>query len=344
MLVGRSTSCCTKALLCIDLTRAVLDEAIDMGAQAVVSYHPLLFNARKSIADTDPHGALLLSLIEAGIAVVSPHTALDAAVDGLGDWLAHGMGDGSTRPIEHSMEKRASEAVQLMTHVPADRVEEVRDAMASAGAGCIGNYDTCSSILESKGTFRPGTNSNPVVGTHGTIERVDECTLLMVCSTAALPDTIDALRRAHPYTEPPINVVALSPRPLLESGAGRLLMLDQRTNSEAIVDRVKTCLGVDTLRLSIAGTDPHAVVACCPGAGGSMLDSAASQGATLFLTGEMRHHDLLAAQARGVSVLLAGHTNTERGYLPILQTRLQQANPDITFSVSTSDTAPWAAV
>lgn len=344
MLVGRATAPCTKALLCIDLTPAVCKEAIETGAQVIVAYHPVLFEERKTIADTDPRGALLLSVIEAGLGVVSPHTALDAAPDGLSDWLARGMGDGTTRPIEHSTQLPPSETVQLVTHVPRDQATAVREAMGEAGAGRLGAYDMCCTTIESSGSFRPGVGSNPVIGTQGTLEQIDECTLVMVCSTARLPDVIDALCKAHPYEEPPIHVVPLSPRPVNATGAGRLLMLDQPAAIETIAGRVKTHLGVDALRMAKASSEQHSIVACCPGAGGSMLGNAASQGATAFLTGEMRHHDLLEAQAKGISVLLAGHTNTERGYLPLLQRRLQKAVADIGFHVSKSDTTPWSTI
>jgi putative NIF3 family GTP cyclohydrolase 1 type 2 len=123
-----------------------------------------------------------------------------------------------------------------------------------------------------------------------------------------------------------------------------LLTLHEPVDLDTIAQRLRTHLGVDALRMVRSGDAHHTVIGCCPGAGGSMVADAVAHGATLFVTGEMRHHDLLEAKANGVSVLLAGHTNTERGYLPILCDRLNKACPSITSTVSHTDTTPWVTV
>jgi len=344
LLIGRSDAACSKALLCIDLTTAVLDEAKAASVQAIVAYHPVLFEPRTNVCGDDPQGRLILDLIEAGIAVVSPHTALDAAPGGMSEWLADGIGPGSTAPIEPTLELPAGEAVKLITYVPRENVEDVRAAIAAAGAGHIGDYDTCSTSIESIGTFRGGDTTNPAICTRGSLEHVDECRLMLVCSTASLPAAVEALRKAHPYEEPPIHVVQLSKRPSAESGSGRVLTLNEPADTATIAARLKDHFGVDQLRMANASDGPHATVGCCPGSGGSLLSAAAAQGATLFVTGEMRHHDVLNATAQGVSVLLAGHTNTERGYLPTLCDRLNKACPSINCTVSHTDTTPWVTV
>ena len=71
-----------------------------------------------------------------------------------------------------------------------------------------------------------------------------------------------------------------------------------------------------------------------------MLEAAECAGSTLHITGEMRHHDVLAARERGMSVMLAGHTNTERGYLPTLQSRLSAALP-VSIQLASADVTPW---
>jgi putative NIF3 family GTP cyclohydrolase 1 type 2 len=76
----------------------------------------------------------------------------------------------------------------------------------------------------------------------------------------------------------------------------------------------------------------------CAGSGASLLDVAAAQGASLFLTGEMSHHDVLRAHALGLEILLAGHTNTERGYLPRLATAMESSG--LSVLISTADRDP----
>ncbi len=344
LLVGRSEAPCERVLLCIDLTEAVLQEAIELKVQAVVAYHPVVFKPIPYITDLFPQGRVLLGLIEAGIAVISPHTALDAAPDGMTDWLAQGIGGGSTRPIHPESDHRADEAYELTVMVPRDAVDAVRTAAAAAGAGRIGDYDTCSTAAEVIGTFRGGDGTSPTVGEAGKVEQVEEFRLTLPCGVLELAGAIEAIRAAHPYEEPPIHVVSLMNHPLTDRGEGRVLTLDEPATIEVIADRLKLHLDVPSLRMVKASEDPHSVAGCCPGSGGSLLHPASAAGATLFVTGEMRHHDLLEAKANGVSVLLAGHTNTERGFLPHLAARLAGMCSNMTFTVSKADTAPWCEV
>ncbi|KAI0271460.1 NGG1p interacting factor 3 [Gloeopeniophorella convolvens] len=111
--------------------------------------------------------------------------------------------------------------------------------------------------------------------------------------------------------------------PSAKGGPGRLLRLDEKTTMANLQERVKKHLGLALLQVA-PGSDSHAKevqsVAICAGSGGSMLLGVEAH---VYLTGEMSHHEVLAAVAAGRNVILCGHTNTERGYLPTLATKLQ---------------------
>ena len=120
------------------------------------------------------------------------------------------------------------------------------------------------------------------------------------------------------------------------------MMLDQPVALKTLVARVKRQLGVEQVQVATSDDSPGRIerVCLCAGAGGSLLATAIAQGAQMYLTGEMRHHDVLHAQASGVTVVLAGHTNTERGYLRVLKRRLQASHQDVEMIVSRRDTEP----
>ena len=213
-----------RALLCVDLTEPVLDEAIAAGADFIVAYHPLIFAPLKRLRRADPKERIVLRAIEAGIGVHSPHTALDNVEDGVNDWLADGLGPGTRGPVDP------------------------------------------------------------------------------------------------------------------EAGEGRLVELNEEASVEDIAVRVRERLGLERLR--VASVDkPVRRVALCAGAGASVIAGAA---ADLLWTGEMRHHDVLAANARGLSVILSEHTHTERGYLPTLRRNLLERLPDIGVAISSTDRDPLA--
>ena len=99
--------------------------------------------------------------------------------------------------------------VKISVTVPPKNVAEVRSAMCEAGAGIIGNYDHCSSFCKVVGTFRPNENANPYIGSKGELEYVDEEKLEVICDIEKAKAVIAALRKAHPYEEPGIDIIPL---------------------------------------------------------------------------------------------------------------------------------------
>ena len=329
-------------LLTIDLTDAVLDEAVNAGAKLIVSYHPPIFQPLKSITDASPKQRIILNAIASRLAIYSPHTALDAAPDGINDWLAQAFGTGDVRALQSYEFLPESEQCKIVTFCPADIVDAVRNGLASVGAGQIGKYQLCSFELPGRGTFFAGDGAKPTLGVRGAMQVVDEVRLEMVCPKAALALALATLRQFHPYEEPAIDIYPLHSRPLRHIGHGRRVMLDQAVTLKSLAQRLKQNLGLKRLEVAVGHDAParYTRIGVCAGAGGSLLQDAIDQGCQLFFTGELRHHDVLNAQAQGCTVVLAGHTNTERGYLKVLRKRLNDVAPDVNVSISRRDANP----
>lgn len=346
LLVGSRAWKADDVLLTIDLTPAVMDEAVKAGAHMIVSYHPPIFQPIKSITDSTSAGRVLLRAMEERIAIYSPHTALDAAAGGLNDWLCEAFGPGDVRALQTHDALPETEQCKLVTFCPVEAVERVRNGLASSGAGRIGNYELCSFELTGRGTFLGGEGSNPVVGKRGSLEYVDEIRLEMVCSKVALALAITALKQFHPYEEPAFEIYPLLARPQRHVGQGRRIVLDRPLTLKAIVEQLKKHLGVRQLEVAEATDAPgkYECVGLCAGAGGSLLQDAIRQGCRLFFTGEMRHHDVLAAQAQGCTIILAGHTNTERGYLKPLRKQLMALVDGVDISIARRDEHPLQAM
>jgi len=346
-------------LLTIDLTDAVLDEADRSGVGAVVSYHPPIFHAMKRFDERSREGRTLVRLGRIGAALFSPHTALDAARGGTGDWLlrcAAGDDAGPIRAMEPLAIDDPTQAHKLIAFVPEADVERVAEALSEAGAGEIGDYTRCSYRLRGQGTFLPGDAANPAIGSRGELEHVDELRLEMVAPARNLGAIVRALYEAHPYEEPAFDVMRREPAPDARVGLGRVQELAQPRALSEVVANVKRGLGVGRVRVAapdggrgIGRADGHAAVptaevrriAVCPGAGASVLRAsgllAADASGTVFVTGELSHHDVLAAREAGCTVILAGHTRTERGYLPVLRERL---TAELTDAIERGDASP----
>lgn len=339
--VGDAGQSIRRGLLCIDLTDAVLIEAARQQCDLIVAYHPPIFEPIATLTEATWKGRVLRQAIRRSIAIYSPHTALDAAEGGVNDWLLDGI-VGRTpcqrRPIRPTPHR--SGAIKLVTFVPPDHADRLRSALSAAGAGVIGQYTHCSFGVVGEGTFLGSAGTRPAVGRAGRFERVTELRMEMVASEQVIPAVVAALRAVHPYEEPAFDLFPLAPAEPARTGAGRVATLDKPITLRAIVERIKRGLGLDSVDLARpAKAGAIRRVAVCAGAGGSLLEEAGP--VDLFVTGEMRHHDVLDAVQSGVSVVLCGHTQTERPYLPTYRQRLSRATgPAVTWRLSRADAAP----
>lgn len=335
-----------RVLLAIDVTPAVLEEAQSIRADLIVGYHPLLFKPLERLDGATWQGRVALNAVRAGIAIYSPHTALDAVEGGINDWLVEIMGDGRATEVAalQPSNRFGGNTHRIVAFVPESAVDEVRTALAEADAGRIGAYSHCSFTTRGEGTFFGHSGTQPTVGRAGHLERVQEIRLEMAFHKRNLRAVVAALHAAHPYEEPAFDLLALDPIPAAPRvGAGRIASFETPATVEDIARKLEqqlACGRIERTRGSV-GPSPasrHRKFAVCAGSGASLLDVAAAQGASLFLTGEMSHHDVLRAHALGLEILLAGHTNTERGYLPRLATAMESSG--LSVLISTADRDP----
>tara|TARA_R110000744_G_scaffold2146_2_gene8501 strand:- start:1060 stop:2211 length:1152 start_codon:yes stop_codon:yes gene_type:complete len=336
-------------MLTIDLTEEVLAEALSKKIGAIIAYHPPLWEPLTQLTDTTHTERIIRGAAEAGIAIYSPHTALDATAGGITDWLCEGIGSprghskpgviaGDCRALSPATGGDRSREVKVITFVPRDDIDHVRNALGTAGAGGLGKYKLCSFSTRGEGTFLPGPDANPTVGETGKLVRADEVRLEMVCERRALPLVIETLKHLHPYEEPAYDIVELIPEPLRREGSGRRLTLDQPATMGDLIDRLKLHLGRSRMRYALSGDDrPFRTIGVVPGSGASLVELASRERCEVFITGEMTHHQITEAKQSGISVLLAGHTNTERGYLPRLKDKLEELCPSIDIMISEKD-------
>src|SRR5690554_3984964 len=164
LLIGEESWPADDVLLTIDLTEAVLEEAVAAGVNMIVAYHPPIFDALKSVNDRTAKSRIVLNAIKNNIAVYSPHTALDAAPGGVNDWLAQGLGHGDVRALVSHGALPETEECKIVTFCPPDAADQIRNGLAAAGAGRIGAYQLCSFEIPGTGTFLGGEGTDPVVG------------------------------------------------------------------------------------------------------------------------------------------------------------------------------------
>jgi dinuclear metal center YbgI/SA1388 family protein len=335
LLVGDPEQQVSQALLAIDYTREVAEERARLGCELVVAYHPPIFTAMKRITA----GGVAFDAARAGVAIYSPHTALDVADGGTNDVLCDLLGVHKRWPLKLA-ETKANQ-YKLVTFVPEDAVERVSAALFEAGAGRIGKYSSCSFRSTGTGTFFGEEGTNPAVGQSGKLERAAEVRVETVVPIARIANLIKALQEAHPYEEPAfdLNQLAAPPEGL---GIGRVGEFDGAVERKELFERIKNGLGIG--HLLVAGPESGKVkrIATCAGACGDLLNDAMGQKVDLYLTGEMRHHDAIKAAAAGVTVVCTLHSNSERATLTRLKARLEKELPGLACHLSQKDRDPFS--
>ena len=318
LLVGDPDRVAHRVMTCLDVTDDTAAEAVDRQADLVVTHHPVLFEPARTLVASDPGSRRLLALIRADVAVYSAHTAYDSAQGGINDQLAGLLELHQVRPLEAAP---GPTQYKLVVFVPEPDLPRVQQALFDAGAGVIGQYRECSYRVEGTGTFFGTDSTHPAVGVRGRREQVSELRLEVVCSSDALRAAVDAMRRAHSYEEPAYEVYPLEPVST-DVGTGRVGDLAEPRPLADVANRLQHELSAPTVRLADAGRKHVQRVGVGCGAGGSLIASAVDAGCELFVTGEARHHDLLAARSQGVAVVLVGHYHSERFAMVTLAERL----------------------
>jgi len=333
-------------LLAVDVDAVVVDEAVEQGADVLVTHHPLLFRPVQSVAADTARGGLVHRLIRAGIAHVAAHTNADRAggdVRGVNDALAAALGLLDLRPL---VAADAEPLDKIVTFVPVGGTPPLTDALAAAGAGRIGNYTEAAFTSDGTGQFRPGPGSNPTIGAVGALEHVPETRIEMVAPRRLRASVVAALRAAHPYEEPAFDVWESASVPDPVRGLGRVGHLSApmrlREFAELVAQRLPATVGG-----VLAGGDPERLVrtvAVCGGAGDGELDAATMAGADVYLTSDLRHHvaaEHLADPARPALVQVA-HWAGEWPWLSEAARLISDELPgSVAVTVSTRCTDPW---
>lgn len=340
LLVGVSTADVSRCILCIDLTEDVLAEAVEQQAQMIVSYHPLIFDGMKCLRPDVFPGSIVMELVRRGMAVYSPHTALDCAPGGTCDILADMVDMVDPKPIRPTSPGNSGHC-KLVVFVPESDLDAVSNAVWSAGGGLIGEYRKCSFRLAGTGTFEGSEHSNPTVGQAQQFEQAPEYRLEILVPTDRLTEAVAAMRAAHSYEEPAYEMYHLAQEAPARTGMGRIGNLARPVSMKTLVAKVKRHTGI--AKLSMVNYAPDRVIssaAVCPGSCGKILYDCIGR-CDAYITGEMRHHDALAAQRAGLAVICTSHSNSERLALNAIARRLAKDLPSLDAVVSERDRDPF---
>lgn len=318
--VGDPRATVFRATVALDASLASVNHAAESGAELLLTHHPLFFSPSKRIDTGHGTGEILSAALRSELNIAAAHTNWDHAENGLNDALARHFRLEEVQPFGNGPEIALA---TLVVYAPTGSEERLIEAMANAGAGCIGPYRRCAFTSFGTGTFEPLEGAHPAIGVVGRRQSVNEARIKMVLPVSRREAVIAAMKAAHPY-----EMVAYSLLPIIEGlphPAGRIGDLPRPLSREEFLRAVgaKEAWGPEKTieRVAVVG-----------GAADSEWTAALAAGADAFVTGEVKHHNALAAAEAGLLIVAAGHYATENPGMAHLASRMAREMPDIAWT------------
>jgi dinuclear metal center YbgI/SA1388 family protein len=297
-----------RILLTNDLTEDVMEEAVKVHADLIISYHPPIFVPLKSVTGRTWKERIIATCLENRIAVYSPHTSFDAVSGGVNDWLASAFETKSVKPlIQSDVSGSRSKLYQ---------VEMTDPVIEPAESGSV-LYQIKKYMEESTRGTREKLIGDICVS-HGELKLTVWCSKFSMSLLAEIFHS-----NVHKTGKERFRVLKYEYVPPHGVGMGRLCCLKRPLQLAAVKELVKKHLNLQHIRVALA-RQKHmeslvSTIAICAGSGSSVLKGVK---ADLYLTGEMQHHDILDAVHKDTHVILCDHSNTERGFLKVFAKKL----------------------
>ena len=306
LIVGDKNQDLKGILICLDSIEAVVDEAIEMGANLIVAHHPILFSGLKKITGNSYMERVIIKAIKNDIAIYAAHTNLDNVQNGVNAIFAEKLGLTNTKILS----PKKGLLNKLITFIPESHLNAVQNALYEAGAGKIGKYSECGFSAKGRGTFKAEEGTTPFVGERGKRHTESEYRLETIFPSHLKGKIIQALNTHHPYEEVAYDIYSVE-NIWTEVGSGMIGTLNE---SMEIIDFL-TFLKDKMKCGSIKYTKPHkkkiSKVAICGGSGSFLLGSAKAKNADIFITGDFKYHQFFDAEDK-IIIADIGHYESEQ--------------------------------
>ena len=323
-----------KALLCLDLTEEVMEEAMEKRCNLVISHHPLIFRGFKKLTSGQPETAIITLALKNSIAVYAIHTNLDNTLNGLNAYVLQKLGISEYKILN----PKPGMLSKLVAFCPVDYSGKVRNALFDAGAGHIGNYDCCSYNVQGEGTFRASEAANPFVGEKNKLHVENETRVEVIFPRFLEKRILNALLAVHPYEEVAYDIYPLGNN-MAQSGSGLIGILKNPVSEIQFLEHVKMKLGIPVIRHSSVRSKPVKTVAICTGSGSFLIPEVLQTAADVYLTADLKYHDFFGMKN---NLLLAdiGHYESEQGVKEWLYAALIEKFSTFAFLISEVNTNP----
>jgi dinuclear metal center YbgI/SA1388 family protein len=304
--VGNPEQEITGVLCTIDITLQVLEEALAKNANMIVSHHPLIFRGIKSLTGKNFIDEIIIKAIKNDLVLYAVHTNIDNVFNGVNSKICQKLELNNCSVLAPLSDK----LLKLVTYVPVSHANKVREAIFSAGAGFIGNYDCCSFNSEGTGTFRANEQARPFVGKTGELHQENETRIETVLPSSIVKMVIDAMLLAHPYEEVAYDLYPLKNK-FSSAGAGMIGDLIEPIKLAELLHQLKNKFNAKGIKFCGDEDKPIKRIAVCGGSGSFLIRDAKQRNADAFITGDIKYHEFFESD-NSLSIIDIGHFESEQ--------------------------------
>lgn len=321
LITGSADWECSGAIISLDATEAVVQEAIEKKYNLVIAHHPIVFKGLKKITGSNYVEQTIITAIKNDIAIYAIHTNLDNVRDGVNGMIAQQLGLVNTSILA----PKAALIKKLQVFVPTEQAHRVREAIFSAGAGHIGNYNECSFNTEGTGTFKAGEGTHPFVGEIGKQQQENEIKLETIFPFWLEQAVVAAMKSAHPYEEVAYDIMPLTNQHA-GIGAGIVGELEQAVDEQDFLRRIQKTFAVPVVKHTALTGRKIKKVAVCGGSGSFLISKAIAAGADMYITADVKYHEFFDANGKLV-IADVGHYESEQFTIVLLANILREKFP-----------------
>lgn len=306
LITGQKQTECTGALLCLDVTESVINDAKNKNCNLIISHHPIVFKGIKKF-DSDYYvDKTIIAAIKNDIAIYACHTNMDNVIKGVNGKIADKL-----NLINRRILQLKSFLIQkLVVFVPFEYQEALEKSLFEAGAGEMGNYAECSFVSEGTGSFKPLDGADPHTGSIGIRTIQKEAKVEVIFPIWKQSAILTAMKNAHPYEEVAYELYTLQNKHQ-EIGAGIIAELEQSVDIKDFLNELKSIFNVKCLKHTQIISDKIKKIAICGGSGSFLIQDAIRAKADVFITSDIKYHDFFEANNQLVLVDI-GHFESEQ--------------------------------
>ena len=312
LIVGNPDAEVSGAVICLDSTEAVIDEAIENKCNLVIAHHPIVFSGLKKITGKNYIERTVIKAIQNNIAIYAIHTNLDNVHNGVNAMICEKLGLVNCKVLS----PKTGLLKKLFTFCPSEKADEVRNALFTAGAGHIGNYPECSYNTEGFGTFKAVEGADPYVGEIGEQHREPEIKIEVIFPAYQERKIVQALCQAHPYEEVAYDIIALE-NENNNVGSGMIGEYENSMDPQEFLNLLKERMKTACIRHTHLPDKKVKKIAVCGGSGSFLLNRAIAEQADFFVTADFKYHQFFDTDNK-IVIADIGHYESEQFTIALL--------------------------